>query len=63
MCRTMGTIFRNMHNYGYNFWEIIAKLLGGRFSINKLNVQLEIKVCNIEILRYCNIGKGHAKFV
>ena len=32
-CRIMGTILEN-----------IAKLLGGRLSINKMNFQLEIKV-------------------
>ena len=26
------------------FWENVVKLLGGRFSINKMKVQLEIKV-------------------
>ena len=26
------------------FWETIAKLLGGRLSIKKMSVQLEIKV-------------------
>ena len=26
------------------FWENTAKLLGGKFSINKMNVRLEMKV-------------------
>ena len=42
------------------FWENIAKLLEGRFRINKLNVPLEmkgLKMCNIEIFwqRKCKI--------
>ena len=43
------------------FSENIAKLLGGRLSIKKMNVQLEmntLNMFNIEIF-----DKGHAKFV
>ena len=39
MCETMGTMLRNMQNDGY-----LAKSIGGRFEINKINLQLGTKV-------------------
>ena len=52
-CRTI-SFFKNVQKYGYHlkkhtelwvpFWENIAKSLEGEFSINKMNVQLEMKV-------------------
>ena len=57
------SVYKNVQIHGYYlkklteswvpFRQNIAKLLGGRSSIKKMNVQLEMKIgiiCNIEIL-------------
>ena len=43
-CEIMGIVFIMFAELYVPFWENIAKLLGGRFNIYKMDVQLEIKV-------------------